>query len=143
MTKVVRPCRRDLSPSWINASLSLSRLEVASSSTRARAGSARIARAIATRWRWPPDSFTPALADNRVVLLLEPLDELVGVGDAAHPLDLLERRIGPSVADVVGDGAVEQEVVLQDDAQLRAVVAQPYRLEISSIDQDPAALAAD
>ena len=45
-------------PSWIFASLSLSRLDVASSRIRMR-GSARIARAIATRWRWPPDSRMP------------------------------------------------------------------------------------
>ena len=42
----------------MNASLSLSSDEVASSRIRMR-GSARIARAIATRWRWPPESFTP------------------------------------------------------------------------------------
>ena len=40
------------------ASLSLSRLEVASSRIRIF-GLARIARAIATRCRWPPDSRTP------------------------------------------------------------------------------------
>ena len=45
-------------------------VEVASSRTRIR-GSARIARAIATRWRWPPDSLHAALADDRVVALLE------------------------------------------------------------------------
>ena len=58
MTKVVRPWRSVARPSWIIASLSLSRLEVASSRIRID-GSARIARAIATRWRWPPESFTP------------------------------------------------------------------------------------
>ena len=41
-----------------STSLSLSRLDVASSSSRMR-GFARIARAIATRWRWPPESRTP------------------------------------------------------------------------------------
>ena len=43
---------------WISTSLSLSRLDVASSRIRMGA-SARKARAIATRWRSPPDSFTP------------------------------------------------------------------------------------
>ena len=42
----------------MNASLSLSRLDVASSRIRMR-GSARIARAIAMRCRWPPETFTP------------------------------------------------------------------------------------
>ena len=40
------------------ASLSESRLDVASSRIRMR-GSARMARAMLTRWRWPPESFTP------------------------------------------------------------------------------------
>ena len=43
---------------WIAASTSESSAEVASSSTRIGAFF-RITRAIATRWRWPPDSFTP------------------------------------------------------------------------------------
>jgi hypothetical protein len=59
ITNVVRPRRSARSPSWISASLSLSRLDVASSRIRMR-GSARMARAIATRCRWPPESFTPA-----------------------------------------------------------------------------------
>ena len=42
----------------MSASDSESRLEVASSRIRMR-GSARMARAMETRWRWPPDSFTP------------------------------------------------------------------------------------
>ena len=58
MTNVVRPCLSARNPSWISASLSLSRLEVASSRIRMR-GSARIARAMATRWRCPPDSLMP------------------------------------------------------------------------------------
>src|SRR5262249_1289701 len=43
---------------WIAASTSLSSADVASSSTRIDA-SLRITRAMAMRWRWPPDSFTP------------------------------------------------------------------------------------
>src|SRR5216683_238629 len=58
ITNVVRPRRRVRKPSWMAASLSESRLEVASSRIRIR-GSARIARAIETRWRSPPESFTP------------------------------------------------------------------------------------
>ena len=58
MTNVVRPFIRNESPSWMSASDSESRLDVASSRMRIR-GSARIARAIETRWRCPPDSFTP------------------------------------------------------------------------------------
>ena len=43
-----------------------STLEVASSRIRMR-GSESSARAIATRWRWPPESVQAALADQRVV----------------------------------------------------------------------------
>ena len=43
---------------WIAASVSLSTAEVASSST-STGGSARIARAIDSRWRCPPESFWP------------------------------------------------------------------------------------
>ena len=58
MTNVVRPFMSSARPSWMRASLSLSSDEVASSRMRMR-GSARMARAIATRWRWPPESLTP------------------------------------------------------------------------------------
>ena len=44
------------------------------------AGSRRRARAIAMRWRWPPESLTPALAHLGVVALGQELDEFVGVG---------------------------------------------------------------
>ena len=126
MTNVVRPLRSDRRPSWISASLSLSSDDVASSRTRMRgfgedgAGD-RDALALAAR------QLHAALADDRVVLLLEPLDELVGVRDAADFADLFERRVRTAVADVLGDRAVEQKVVLQHDAELRAVVAQPHR----------------
>ena len=43
---------------WIAASTSLSSEEVASSSTRIGAFF-RMTRAIAMRWRWPPESLTP------------------------------------------------------------------------------------
>ena len=65
-----------------------------------------------------------ALADDRVVPLLERLDELVAVRDPADRLDLVARRVRPGVRDVLGDRAVEQEVVLQHDAEVRPVVAQ-------------------
>ena len=58
ITNVVRPRMRWASPSWMSASDSESRLEVASSRIRMR-GSARIARAMETRCRWPPESLTP------------------------------------------------------------------------------------
>ena len=68
-----------------------------------------------------------ALADHRVVALLELRDELVAVRDAADALDLRARRVRPREGDVLGDRAVEEEVVLQHDAEVRAVVAQADR----------------
>ncbi len=74
---------------WMAASVSLSTDEVASSSTRI-GGSLRMARAIDSRWRWPPDSFWPALADHRVVALGQVADELVRLG---QPGGLLQLRV--------------------------------------------------
>ena len=58
MTMVVRPRIRLASAVWIARSDSVSSAEVASSRIRIGA-SLRIARAIAMRCRWPPDSRTP------------------------------------------------------------------------------------
>src|SRR5215813_3829813 len=70
ITNVVRPRRSERRPSWIIASLSESRLAVAAAEPHA------------------------ALADDRVVALLEAVDELVAVGDVAHLADLVERGLG-------------------------------------------------
>ena len=122
---------------WISASLSLSRLDVASSRIRMR-GSARIARAIATRCRCPPESFTPALAHDGVV----PLGEALARTRRSAPCpagreDLGARGARLGEGDVLGDGAVEEEVVLQHHAQLAPVVAQPQRRRGPSVDQHP------
>ena len=61
------------------------------------------------------------------------LDELVAVRDAADGLHLVHRRVRPRKPDVFGDRAVEHEVVLQHDAELRAVVAQPHACEIAAV----------
>ena len=79
-----------------------------------------------------------ALADDRVVALLEALDELVAVRDAAHRSDLLARGVRLRVGDVLGDRAVEEEVVLQHDPEMLAVVAQLDRGEVVAVDQDAA-----
>ena len=55
---VVRPCISRSSASWITASFSASTAESASSSTRIGV-SRSSARAMATRWRWPPESLMP------------------------------------------------------------------------------------
>ena len=58
MTIAVRFASSDQSACWISASLSESSALVASSRIRIGA-SFRIARAMASRWRWPPESLTP------------------------------------------------------------------------------------
>ena len=58
MISVVRPFIASRRPSLILASVDASTDAVASSRIRIR-GSTRSARAIAIRWRWPPESVTP------------------------------------------------------------------------------------
>ena len=58
MISVVRLCIRSLSAAWICCSICTSMADVASSSTRI-GGFTTSVRAIAMRWRWPPDSVNP------------------------------------------------------------------------------------
>ncbi len=58
MMKVVRPAIRVLSAFWMRASVTESRALVASSKIRI-GGFLSSARAIASRWRSPPDSVVP------------------------------------------------------------------------------------
>ena len=44
--------------------------------------------------------------------------------------------LGPGEGDVLADGAVEQERVLQDDAELRPVRLQPDGREVDAVDQN-------
>ena len=67
------------------------------------------------------------------------LGELVHARDAAGFQDLLLGRAGPREGDVLANGAVEQEGVLQHHAQLRAVGIQAHGGEIDAIHQDRAA----
>src|SRR4029453_13002533 len=60
----------------------------------------------------------PALADDRLVALFELLGELVHAGQAAGPQHLLLARLRPREGDVLADRAVEEERVLEDDAEL-------------------------
>ncbi|CAM5574915.1 hypothetical protein SFUMM280S_11484 [Streptomyces fumanus] len=62
-TRAVRPSISRHRASWTRSSLSESSALVASSSSRIGA-SRRIARARATRWRWPPESLTPRSPTN-------------------------------------------------------------------------------
>ena len=72
----------------------------------------------AIRWRSPPERRLAALADHRVVAVGEADDEVVGVGGRARRDHLVAGRLGVAVADVVGDGAVEQVRLLEHDPDL-------------------------
>ena len=50
------------------------------------------------------------------------------------------RRAGLAERDVLLDRAVEQEVVLHHDADVRAIVAQPHVGDVVSVDEHAAAL---
>src|SRR5688572_25865266 len=86
----------------------------------------------------PARELYPALADDRVVARLEPFDELVRVRNAADLLNLLGGGIRTSVADVLCDRAVEEEVVLEHHSDLGSVVAQAHGREVAAVDQDAA-----
>jgi hypothetical protein len=49
--------------------------------------------------------------------------------------------VGPRVRDVLGDGTVEEEIVLQHDAQVAAGIAQWDGGQIAAINSAPARLA--
>ena len=78
------------------------------------------ARAIAMRWRSPPESFEPALAHRRVVALRQRHDELVRIGRSRRALDLLARGAAACRTRCCRDGVAEQRAFLQHDADLVA-----------------------
>ena len=136
ITNVVRPCIRYLKPSWIIASDSESRLDVASSRIKIR-GSARIARAIETRCRWPPESFTP----RSPTIVSYPFSKL-SANSSTRAMRQASRicsfgGIGPRERHVLSDGAVEEKRVLQHHAQLRAIRIQANGGKIDAIHQNP------
>ena len=108
---------------------------VASSRMRMR-GSARMARAMETRWRWPPESLTPRSPTMVSYCSGKLLGELVDAGDAAGFQDLLFGGVGAGEGDVLADGAVEEEGLLQHDAELRAVAAEADGGEVDAVDQN-------
>ena len=79
-----------------------------------------------------------ALADQRVVAVRQPEDELVRVRGARRGDDLRARRVGPAVGDVLGDRAEEQERLLQHDADVAAVVGHGEAADVDAVDQDRA-----
>ncbi len=56
--------------------------------------------------------------------------------DPSRLANLRIARVGAREANVVADRTIEQEVVLHHDAELPAILAQPQRRQVLSIDQD-------
>ena len=109
---VVRPAASDSSAADRRISVAGSMALVASSST-SRSGSARWARATATSWRSPADSDSPRWptgACQPAGQAGEPVGEAQLVEDAG---DLGVGGAGTAVADVLGDGALEQVALLR------------------------------
>ena len=78
-----------------------------------------IARAIAIRWRWPPESVSPRSPIERVVAVGQVADERVRLSRPRRRLDLLAGRVGPSVGDVLVHRRREQERIVVDDSRSR------------------------
>ena len=93
-------------------SLSASSALVASSSSRIGA-SRRIARAMATRCFWPPDSITPAFAQVGVIALRQRGQEIMRRGRPGGGLDLGIGRLGAAKADVLARRGGEDHRVLR------------------------------
>ena len=106
-------------------------------------GSARMARAIATRCRCPPDSFTP-----RSPTIVSYLASNLSMNSSQCAMRLTVRT-SSSVAsglrerDVLLDRAVEQEIVLHHDAEIRAIVAESKRRDVSAIHEHAARSSGD
>ena len=88
--------------------------------------------------------FDAALADMRIergapVPIFEPFDEFERVGPARRVNDLGLARLGPAVADIVADRAMQQRGVLRDHADLRAQALLRQSGDVAPVDQDATA----
>src|SRR3712207_5243421 len=82
-----------------------------------------------------------SLAKDRVVALGQGHDEVVGVDHAGGGLHLLARRFRwvarTAVADVLRDGAREQERLLEHDPDARPQVLAGEFPDVPTVDEDP------
>src|SRR5471032_2345291 len=79
-----------------------------------------------------------ALTDHRVVGLRQAQDEFVRVRGARGGDDLFARRFRFAVGDVLGDGAEEQEGLLQHEADVAAVVRHGEGADVDAVEHDGA-----
>src|SRR5215218_9672954 len=84
---------------------------------------------------------SPAFPQDRIVALGKGRDEIVGVDHAGSSLNLLTRRLrgvaGTAVADVLRDGAREQERLLEHDPDVRPQVLAGELCHVPAVDKDP------
>ena len=82
--------------------------------------------------------------DIGIVAVRHPLDELVGAGQMRGAHDVGEVEPGAAGNDVVADRSTEQEIVLQNDAEPLAQMAQVDFLEIDAVKlEEPTVVAVD
>ncbi len=79
-----------------------------------------------------------AFPDDRVVALLELFGELIDARDAAGFEHLALGGAGTREHHILADGAIEQEGLLQNHAELRAVAGKFDAAEIDAIDENAA-----
>src|SRR5205807_6682003 len=120
-----------------------STITASASSSTALVGSSRIstglsfrkARAIAMRWRWPPESWMP-LAHLGVIGLREPDDELVGVRCLRRRDQVALARPRPGVSNVLGDAGREEHRILRYYRELTAEILEPEVPEVNAVEPD-------
>ena len=78
-----------------------------------------------------------ALAELRLVAVLEPEDEVVRADGLRRLDDLLRRRARRAERDVLGDRAGEEEALLRDDAELAAQRRLRHLAQVEAVDRDP------
>ena len=81
-----------------------------------------------------------ALPDLRIIPFRHPADELIGTDDPAGFLDFLFRGGQFAVADVVSDGAGENEAVLHHDPHLGTEGVDGHIRDILAVNEDTAAV---
>src|SRR6266705_4352532 len=82
----------------------------------------------------PTGQLHPALTADRVVLLLEFFDELFTVCNSAYCPNLIHGGARIRKGNVLGNSAVEQKIVLHDDAEMRTEVAQAQSAQVFPVD---------
>ena len=109
-------------------------------SSRIRIGASfRIARAIAMRWRWPPDSRTP-FSPTAVSKPCGSARMKSSACAAAAARSIASRGVlgHRAVGDVRGDRVVEQQHVLRHQRDLRAQARERQRRDVVAVDEQAA-----